>query len=104
MGDCGFEGRLLRDGNRLAIGVSTRQFSEPQGVKQLMWGDLIRALPGPEYQEFDEVSAGPGATPWQLRHKVTVWGIVFQGPPLTRTTNRELLSWLVPQACACRPT
>ena len=29
----GFDGRLLRDGDRLAIGVSTRQFNGPQGVK-----------------------------------------------------------------------
>ena len=28
----GFEGRLLRDGDKLAIGVSTRQFNGPQGV------------------------------------------------------------------------
>lgn len=42
----GLEGRLLRDGDRLPIGASTRQFSGPQGVKQLMWGNHIRALPG----------------------------------------------------------
>ena len=32
----GFEGRLLRDGDRLAIGVSTRQFSEPQRIELCM--------------------------------------------------------------------
>lgn len=89
----GFEGRLLRDGDRLAIGVSTRQFSGPQGVKQLMWGNLIRALPGPEYQEFDEVSqASFWRSPWQLSPQSNRMGYRLQGQPLTRTTDRELLS------------
>ena len=89
----GFEGRLLRDGDRLAIGVSTRKFSEPQGVKQLMWGNLIRALPGPEYQEFDEVSqASFWRSPWQLSPQSNRMGYRLQGQPLTRTTDRELLS------------
>ena len=89
----GLEGRLLRDGDRLAIGVSTRQFTGPQGVKQLMWGNLIRALPGPEYQEFDEISqASFWRSPWQLSPQSNRMGYRLQGQPLTRTTDRELLS------------
>ena len=42
----GHEGRLLRDGDRLAIKPSSRHFSTAQGVKQLLWGNQIRALPG----------------------------------------------------------
>lgn len=34
----GLEGRLLKDGDRLATGKPSRQFSGPQGVKQLLWG------------------------------------------------------------------
>lgn len=42
----GLEGRLLKDGDRLPIGKATRAFMEAQGVKQLLWGNRIRALPG----------------------------------------------------------
>ena len=89
----GFEGRLLRDGDKLAIGVSTRQFNGPQGVKQLMWGNHIRALPGPEYQEFDEASqASFWRSPWRLSPQSNRMGYRLQGQPLTRATDREMLS------------
>lgn len=63
----GLEGRLLKDGDRLATGKPSRQFSGPQGVKQLLWGNRIRALPGPEYREFDRASQEAfWRSPWQL--------------------------------------
>ena len=76
----GHEGRLLRDGDRLAVNPSTRHFSTAQGVKQLLWTNQIRALPGPEYQEFDEVAQ---ETFWRSRgrsaRKVTVWDTACRG-------------------------
>ncbi len=39
----GLEGRLLKDGDRLPMGKSKRDFMEAQGVKQLLWGNRIRA-------------------------------------------------------------
>lgn len=89
----GLEGRLLKDGDRLAIGQSRRQFMEAQGVKQLLWGNRIRALPGPEYHEFDDVSqASFWRSPWSLSPQSNRMGYRLQGQPLTRTTSRELVS------------
>lgn len=43
----GLEGRLLRDGDMLPLGTPARDFGAQQGVKQLLWTNRIRALPGP---------------------------------------------------------
>ena len=89
----GHEGRLLRDGDRLAIKPSSRHFSTAQGVKQLLWGNQIRALPGPEYHEFDEASKESfWRAPWKLSPQSNRMGYRLQGQPLIRTTDRELLS------------
>lgn len=89
----GHEGRLLRDGDRLAVKPSDRHFTTTQGVKQLLWGNRIRALPGPEYQEFDAVSQESfWRSPWYLSPQSNRMGYRLQGQPLTRTTDRELLS------------
>ncbi|EMZ1344150.1 biotin-dependent carboxyltransferase family protein, partial [Salmonella enterica] len=70
-----------------------RQFSGPQGVKQLLWGNRIRALPGPEYREFDRASQEAfWRSPWQLSPQSNRMGYRLQGQSLTRTTDRELLS------------
>lgn len=58
-----------------------------------MWGNRIRALPGPEYHEFDEASqASFWRSPWQLSPQSNRMGYRLQGQPLTRTTEREMLS------------
>ncbi|MGY5366949.1 5-oxoprolinase subunit PxpC [Enterobacter oligotrophicus] len=89
----GHEGRLLRDGDRLTVKPSTRHFSTAQGVKQLLWGNTLRALPGPEYHEFDEVSqAAFWRSPWKISPQSNRMGYRLQGQPLSRTTDRELLS------------
>ncbi|EJC8038701.1 5-oxoprolinase subunit PxpC [Escherichia coli] len=89
----GLEGRLLRDGDRLPIGKAKRDFMEAQGVKQLLWGNRIRALPGPEYHEFDRASQDAfWRSPWQLSSQSNRMGYRLQGQILKRTTDRELLS------------
>lgn len=89
----GLEGRLLKDGDRLATGEPQRQFLGAQGVKQLLWGNRIRALPGPEYHEFDAVSQDSfWRSPWHLSPQSNRMGYRLQGQPLTRTTERELVS------------
>ncbi len=81
------------DCDRLATGKPSRQFSGPQGVKQLLWGNRIRALPGPEYREFDRASQEAfWRSPWQLSPQSNRMGYRLQGQSLTRTTDRELLS------------
>ncbi|WP_318393153.1 5-oxoprolinase subunit PxpC [Enterobacter sp.] len=89
----GFEGRLLKDGDNLPICAATRSFSGPQGVKQLLWGNRIRALPGPEYQSFERASQESfWRLPWQLNPQSNRMGYRLQGPQLTRKENREMLS------------
>lgn len=50
----GFAGRLLADGDELPLGAAARLPTRETGVKQLLFGNRVRALPGPEYQEFSE--------------------------------------------------
>ena len=89
----GLEGRRLQDGDRLKLGKSDKQFRGPRGVKQLPIGNRIRALPGPEYQEFDSVSQDTfWRSPWQLSPQSNRMGYRLQGQPLKRTTDREMLS------------
>lgn len=89
----GLKGRLLQDGDRLALRASERRFNGPQGVRQRLWGNRIRALPGPEYQEFDSTSRKAfWQAPWRLSAQSNRMGYRLQGPLLMRTTKRELLS------------
>lgn len=89
----GFEGRLLKDGDKLPLGQPLRDFAEAQGVKQLLWSNRIRALPGPEYHEFDQASQDAfWRLPWQLSPQSNRMGYRLQGQQLTRTTDRELVS------------
>ncbi|WP_330985672.1 MULTISPECIES: 5-oxoprolinase subunit PxpC [Enterobacterales] len=89
----GLEGRRLQDGDTLKLLPATRTFTGPQGVKQLLRGNRIRALPGPEYHEFDTASQENfWRAPWKLSPQSNRMGYRLQGQPLVRTTDRELLS------------
>ncbi len=77
----------------MKIGKSSRRFSASRGVKQLPMGNIIRALPGPEYHEFDSVSQESfWRSPWKLSPQSNRMGYRLQGQPLRRTTDREMLS------------
>jgi len=89
----GHEGRLLKDGDRLQVRAGGREFREAQGVKQLLWSNRVRALPGPEYHEFDQASQDAlWRLPWQLSPQSNRMGYRLQGQKLARTTDREMLS------------
>ncbi len=89
----GHEGRLLKDGDRLAVRPGGRAFIEAQGVKQLLWDNRVRVLPGPEYHEFDKASQDAlWRLPWQLSPQSNRMGYRLQGQKLVRTTEREMLS------------
>ena len=89
----GLEGRLLRDGDTLPLGEPAKVFRARQGVKQLLWNNRIRALPGPEYHEFDNASqAAFWRVPWHINPQSNRMGYRLQGQPLVRKTSRELLS------------
>nr|WP_318384972.1 5-oxoprolinase subunit PxpC [uncultured Enterobacter sp.] len=89
----GLEGRLLSDGDVLTLNAPTTHLSGPQGVKQLLWGNRVRVLPGPEYQLFDKASQDAfWRLPWRISPQSNRMGYRLQGAQLTRTDNRELLS------------
>lgn len=89
----GHEGRLLRDGDTIPIRAASRTIKRPQGVRQLLWGNRIRALPGPEYREFDAHSQEAfWRVPWRLSPQSNRMGYRMQGHQLVRATDRELVS------------
>jgi biotin-dependent carboxylase-like uncharacterized protein len=62
-------------------------------VKQLLWSNRIRALPGPEYHEFDQASQDAfWRLPWRLSPQSNRMGYRLQGQQLARTTDREMVS------------
>ncbi|EHD22483.1 MULTISPECIES: 5-oxoprolinase subunit PxpC [Brenneria] len=89
----GFAGRLLADGDELPLGAAARLPTRETGVKQLLFGNRVRALPGPEYQEFSENAREAfWRTPWHLSPQSNRMGYRLQGPELQRTTQREMPS------------
>ncbi|AFJ47754.1 5-oxoprolinase subunit PxpC [Shimwellia blattae] len=89
----GFQGRLLKDGDKLPVRDGGQHFMESRGVKQLLWGNRIRALAGPEYQEFSKVSQEDfWRLPWHISPQSNRMGYRLQGPVLARETRRELYS------------
>lgn len=89
----GWQGRKLEDGDELPLGKPTRTFAKAAGVRQLLWGNRIRALPGPEYSEFSRESQEAfWRTGWKLSPQSNRMGYRLQGRVLTRSTDRELLS------------
>lgn len=89
----GWQGRRLQDGDLLPLAPPTHTFSKTAGVRQLLWGNRIRALPGPEYHEFsaDSQEAFWRAS-WRLDPQSNRMGYRLQGRPLRRKADRELLS------------
>ncbi|KAA8999914.1 biotin-dependent carboxyltransferase family protein [Affinibrenneria salicis] len=89
----GLKGRLLADGDPLKAGKPQRMPRMQCGVKQLLFGNRIRALEGPEYSEFTRESQDAfWRTPWQLNPQSNRMGYRLQGGELTRTTRREMYS------------
>ncbi|MDX5627865.1 MULTISPECIES: 5-oxoprolinase subunit PxpC [unclassified Brenneria] len=89
----GFSGRLLADGDQLALGRAARSPTGEIGVKQLLFGNRVRALPGPEYKEFSrDAQEKFWHTPWHLSPQSNRMGYRLQGPELYRTTQREMSS------------
>jgi biotin-dependent carboxylase-like uncharacterized protein len=89
----GFSGRRLQDGDVLPLGHASPRPATVVGVKQPLFGNRIRALPGPEYQEFSAVSREAfWRTAWQLSPQSNRMGYRLHGHHLERETSREMLS------------
>ncbi|GLR10046.1 hypothetical protein COO59_04980 [Mixta theicola] len=89
----GWQGRRLQDGDLLPLVAPTREFSKTVGVRQLLWGNRLRALPGPEYHEFSKESQEAfWRVSWRLDPQSNRMGYRLQGRSLARNVSRELLS------------
>lgn len=89
----GFLGRQIKDGDELPIGEPHNMPKKTAGVKQLLFGNRIRALAGPEYQEFSLAAREAfWRTAWQLSPQSNRMGYRLHGHVLERETPREMLS------------
>lgn len=89
----GLAGRRLQDGDRIPLGRPEREFHQPVGVRQLPWGNRVRAIPGPEYHEFNAESRETfWRTPWRLNPQSNRMGYRLQGRQLRRDATRDMLS------------
>ena len=92
----GWQGRYLKDGDSLPLHPATRRFSASVGVRQLLWGNRVRVIPGPEYHEFSaESQQAFWRTGWVLSTQSNRMGYRLQGRQLHRPDGRELLSHAV---------
>ncbi|PVZ85890.1 hypothetical protein C9426_17405 [Serratia sp. S1B] len=90
----GWQGRQLKDGDILPLGKPESAPTHSVGVKQLLFSNRVRAIPGPEYDEFSPAAQEDfWRTPWQLSPQSNRMGYrLHGGNALTRTTEREMLS------------
>ncbi|AKJ41728.1 5-oxoprolinase subunit PxpC [Pragia fontium] len=89
----GLEGRLLRDGDVLEAGTPQRKLTRSRGVKQLLFANRLRALPGPEYDQFAVDSQQAfWQVSWTLSPQSNRMGYRLQGGELKRTVSTEMLS------------
>jgi biotin-dependent carboxylase-like uncharacterized protein len=89
----GFEGRPLKDGDVVPVGKPLRKLDKSVGVQQMLFNNRIRALVGPEFNEFSQQSqANFWRTPWQLSPNSNRMGYRLNGAEIRRETQREMLS------------
>ncbi len=89
----GYQGRKIQDGDVLRAGKSLALPRRQIGIRQLLFGNRVRALPGPEYREFTADSQEAfWRSSWQLSPQSNRMGYRLQGWALKRNTERELFS------------
>ncbi|WP_423732414.1 5-oxoprolinase subunit PxpC [Hafnia paralvei] len=89
----GLDGRKLNDGDVLPLGEVRHVPQKSQGIKQLLFNNYIRVLPGPEYQEFSpEEQEFFWRTPWHLSPQSNRMGYRLNGYSLRRNSSREMFA------------
>lgn len=89
----GFNGERINDGDSLPLHPPVRHFTRAAGVRQMLFGNRVRALPGPEFHEFSPESREAfWRTGWQLNPQSNRMGYRLQGRALNRTETRDMLS------------
>ncbi|WP_241649358.1 biotin-dependent carboxyltransferase family protein [Rosenbergiella collisarenosi] len=89
----GFHGRFLQNGDTLPLGHPPRHFERSVGVRQILWGNRVRVIPGPEFSQFTADSQHAfWRTGWTLTTQSNRMGHRLQGRVLKFTQQNELLS------------
>jgi biotin-dependent carboxylase-like uncharacterized protein len=89
----GLDGRALRDGDRLPLGRPARLPTRSVGLRLPDWTPTVRALPGPDYADFDDASREALlAADWAVTPQSNRMGYRLAGPALTRERGEELPS------------
>lgn len=91
----GYQGRALQAGDLLPQGPA-RPLCGRLGARLRPWQPVLRALPGPEYAQFDAASqAAFWEQAWTVSPQSNRMGYRLQGSALQRHDPRELLSHAV---------
>jgi len=102
----GHQGRALRRGDQLPIGVAQTRIDGPAfGVRSPRWSALavadddsshhvtLRALPGPEFEQFTQAArAAIWASTWRVTPNSNRMGYRLEGTELKRRHSRDMLS------------
>lgn len=90
----GFDGRALRDGDRLPLTNPAATLpSRAIGLHAPDWDASVRVLPGPEHDEFSAASREAfWSAGWRLTPQSNRMGYRFAGPGLQRERGGELAS------------
>lgn len=88
----GFGGRALQAGDRLPLG-SAHPLSGPRGTWRRPWTPELRAVPGPEVEEFDEASRRAfWREEWLVSSQSDRMAYRLQGGVLARSADYGLMS------------
>ena len=90
----GHQGRALEAGDLLPVGPVTQTLTDThRGVRGLAPTHVLRALPGPDYEEFTAASHTQfWMQPWRISHQSNRMGMRLNGPPLQLRQPLSLLS------------
>lgn len=89
----GMDGRALRDGDRLPLGTPATLPSRRIGIRPPDWNATVRALPGPEHDDFPTAAREAfWHTDWQVTPRSNRMGYRLAGPALVRERGAELPS------------
>ena len=89
----GLNGRFLQNGDALPLGSASRKFERSVGLRQILWGNRVRVIPGPEFKQLTmESQQAFWRTGWTLTTQSNRMGHRLQGRVLKFSNQEELLS------------
>ena len=90
----GHAGRALEAGDLLPLGKAHPPVADgARGVRGLAPTHVLRALPGPEYEQFTSAAHTQfWMQPWRISHQSNRMGMRLNGPPLQLRAPLSLLS------------